>query len=30
LFINGRYLSGAQPYDVITRIIEDELERGGA
>jgi protein-disulfide isomerase len=30
LFINGRYLSGAQPYDVIARVIEDELERGGA
>jgi protein-disulfide isomerase len=30
LFINGRYLSGAQPYDVITRVIDDELQRGGA
>jgi protein-disulfide isomerase len=30
LFINGRYLSGAQPYDVIARVIDDELERGGA
>jgi protein-disulfide isomerase len=30
LFINGRFLSGAQPYDVIARVIDDELERGGA
>ena len=30
LFINGRYLSGAQPYDVIARVIDDELRRGGA
>ena len=30
LFINGRFLSGAQPYDVITRVIDDELQRGGA
>ena len=30
LFINGRYLSGAQPYEVIARVIDDELERGGA
>ena len=30
LFINGRYLSGAQPYDVIVRVIDDELQRGGA
>ena len=30
LFINGRYLSGAQPYDVIARVIDDELQRGGA
>jgi len=30
LFINGRFLSGAQPFDVIARVIDDELERGGA
>ena len=30
LFINGRFLSGAQPYDVIARVIDDELQRGGA
>jgi len=30
LFINGRYLSGAQPFDVIARVIDDELQRGGA
>lgn len=29
LFINGRYLSGAQPFDVIARVIDDELQRGG-
>ena len=27
LYINGRYLSGAQPFDVIARIIDDELLR---
>jgi protein-disulfide isomerase len=27
LFINGRFLSGAQPYDVIARVIDDELRR---
>ncbi|MEJ2482667.1 MAG: thioredoxin domain-containing protein [Gemmatimonadota bacterium] len=30
LYINGRFLSGAQPYEVISRVIEDELRRGGA
>ena len=30
LFINGRYLSGAQPFEVIARVIDDELQRGGA
>jgi protein-disulfide isomerase len=30
LFINGRFLSGAQPYNVISRVIDDELQRGGA
>jgi protein-disulfide isomerase len=29
LFINGRYLGGNQPYDVIAKIIEDELVRAG-
>ncbi len=26
-FINGRFLSGAQPYDAFSDIIDDELER---
>ncbi|MFO7588726.1 MAG: thioredoxin domain-containing protein [Gemmatimonadota bacterium] len=30
LFINGRYLTGAQPFEVIARIIDDELRRAGA
>jgi protein-disulfide isomerase len=30
LYINGRFLSGAQPFEVISRVIEDELQRGGA
>ena len=30
LFINGRFLSGAQPYEVISAIIDDELRRSGA
>ena len=30
LFINGRYMSGAQPYDAIARVIDDELRRSGA
>jgi protein-disulfide isomerase len=30
LYINGRFLSGAQPFDVISRVIDDELQRGGA
>ena len=29
LFINGRYLGGNQPYDVIAKVIEDELSRSG-
>jgi protein-disulfide isomerase len=29
MFINGRFLSGDQPYDDIARIIEDELSRSG-
>jgi predicted DsbA family dithiol-disulfide isomerase len=29
LYINGRFLSGAQPFEVISRVIEDELQRGG-
>jgi protein-disulfide isomerase len=29
LFINGRFLSGAQPYDVIAKVIDDELSRHG-
>jgi protein-disulfide isomerase len=27
LFINGRFLSGAQPYDAIAKVIDDELLR---
>ena len=30
LFINGRYLSGAQPYETIARVVDDELRRAGA
>ncbi len=30
LYINGRFLSGAQPFEVIARVIEDELRRSGA
>jgi protein-disulfide isomerase len=30
LFINGRYLSGAQPFNVLSRIIDDELTRVGS
>jgi protein-disulfide isomerase len=26
-FINGRMLSGAQPFDAFKRIIDDELDR---
>ena len=29
LFINGRFLSGAQPFDVVSRVIDDELTRVG-
>ena len=29
LFINGRFLSGAQPYDAIANVIDDELRRAG-
>ncbi len=29
-FINGRYLSGAQPYETFAEIIDDELARGGS
>jgi protein-disulfide isomerase len=28
MFINGRFLSGDQPYDEISKIIDDELARG--
>jgi protein-disulfide isomerase len=27
LFINGRFLSGAQPFSVVSRVIDDELTR---
>jgi protein-disulfide isomerase len=30
IFINGRYLNGAQPYDVISSVIDDELRRLGS
>jgi protein-disulfide isomerase len=29
LFINGRFLSGAQPFNVVSRVIDDELTRLG-
>jgi len=29
IFINGRFLSGAQPFDVVSRVIDDELTRVG-
>ena len=29
-FINGRYLSGAQPYETFAEIIDDELERSSS
>jgi protein-disulfide isomerase len=29
IFINGRLVSGAQPYEVFTAIIDDELQRAG-
>ena len=29
LFINGRFLSGAQPFNVVSRVIDDELSRVG-
>ncbi len=29
-FVNGRYVSGAQPFEIFAEIIEDELERSGA
>jgi protein-disulfide isomerase len=29
LFINGRFLSGAQPFGVVSRVIDDELTRVG-
>ncbi len=30
MFINGRFLSGAQPYDAIAKVIDDELRRTGS
>jgi len=29
MFINGRFLSGDQPYDDIAKMIDDELSRAG-
>ncbi|MFQ5526642.1 MAG: DsbA family protein [Thermoanaerobaculia bacterium] len=29
MFINGRFLSGAQPFDAIAKVIDDELRRAG-
>jgi protein-disulfide isomerase len=29
LYINGRPLIGAQPYDVIKQVVEEELQRAG-
>src|SRR5262249_967332 len=28
MFINGRMVAGAQPYEVVARVIDDELARG--
>jgi protein-disulfide isomerase len=28
MFINGRLVSGAQPYETLAEVIDDELERG--
>lgn len=30
IFINGRFMSGAQPYDAIAKVIDEELRRAGA
>ena len=30
LFINGRFLSGAQPFEAISKVIDDELRRAGS
>jgi protein-disulfide isomerase len=30
MFVNGRYLSGAQPYQEISKIIDDEIRRASA
>lgn len=30
LFINGRFLSGAQPFNVVSKVIDDELTRLGS
>ncbi len=29
MFINGRFLSGAQPFEAISKVIDDELSRAG-
>ncbi|MEZ5332673.1 MAG: DsbA family protein [Thermoanaerobaculia bacterium] len=29
MFINGRFLNGAQPYDAIAQVIDQELRRSG-
>jgi protein-disulfide isomerase len=29
VFINGRLLTGAQPYEAFRQIIDDELQRAG-
>jgi predicted DsbA family dithiol-disulfide isomerase len=28
-FVNGRFISGAQPYDVFASVIDEELAAGG-
>ena len=30
IFINGRLVAGAQPYEVFTAIIDEELQRTGS
>jgi protein-disulfide isomerase len=30
MFINGRFLNGAQPFEAIAKVVDEELERAGA
>ncbi len=29
MFVNGRFISGAVPYDQIAALVDEEIERGG-